>query len=209
MWWSSDSCINDFTNRIGWGDFHICTVIFWEHDSWMYLSSNDCNRTAPTREFLEETSQLLAARWSRGTNVAYQSAWKWWISWYDEREVHPFSCTVKYFLEFLTSLYKEGLQYRTTNTIRSAVSSTHAHIKGAPIGKHLLVSRLFIYLFIYLFIKTLQHKCWRSVGHQVLQPAKDGKRDLQSTPTLAKIHGHMRRWYGCGNTSNLWVRMIH
>ena len=27
----------------------------------------------------------------------------------------------------------------------------------------------------YLFIKTLQHKCWRSVGHQVLQPTKDVK----------------------------------
>ena len=26
---------------------------------------------------------------------------------------------------------------------------------------------------VYLFIYTLQHKCWRSVGHQVLQPAKD------------------------------------
>ena len=27
--------------------------------------------------------------------------------------------------------------------------------------------------FIYLFIKALLHKCWRSVGHQVLQPDKD------------------------------------
>ena len=34
---------------------------------------------------------------------------------------------------------------------------------------------IYIFLFIYLFIKALQHKCWRSVGHQVLQPAKDGK----------------------------------
>jgi len=50
---------------------------------------------------------------------------------------------VKYFLEFLTSLYKEGLQYRTINTIRSAVSTTHDHIEGVPIGKHPLVSRLF------------------------------------------------------------------
>ena len=28
-------------------------------------------------------------------------------------------------------------------------------------------------LFILLFIKALQHKSWRSVGHQVLQPAQD------------------------------------
>ena len=31
-----------------------------------------------------------------------------------------------------------------------------------------------IYIF-FLFIKALQHKCWRSVGRQVLQPAKDVK----------------------------------
>ena len=28
--------------------------------------------------------------------------------------------------------------------------------------------------YFYLFIMALQHKCWRSVGHQVLQPAKHG-----------------------------------
>ena len=38
-------------------------------------------------------------------------------------------------------------------------------IKRVPIEQ-------FIYL-IYLFVKVLPHKCWRSVGHQVLQPAKD------------------------------------
>ena len=27
----------------------------------------------------------------------------------------------------------------------------------------------------FLFIKASQHKCWRSVGHQALQPAKDVK----------------------------------
>ena len=36
-------------------------------------------------------------------------------------------------------------------------------------------SQLHNYFYFYLFIKALQHKCWRSVGHQVLQPAKDGK----------------------------------
>ena len=32
---------------------------------------------------------------------------------------------------------------------------------------------LIIFILFYLFINALQHKCWRSVGHQVLQPAKD------------------------------------
>jgi len=34
------------------------------------------------------------------------------------------------------------MQYRSINTIRSAVSMTHDHIEGTPIGQHPLVSRL-------------------------------------------------------------------
>jgi len=30
-----------------------------------------------------------------------------------------------------------------------------------------------VIFYLFLFIKASQHKCWRSVGHQVLQPAKD------------------------------------
>ena len=56
-----------------------------------------------------------------------------------------------------------------------------SQISEAHLFTHIILSNqfnstyisLFIYVFIYLFIKALQHKCWRSVGHQVLQPAKD------------------------------------
>jgi len=44
-----------------------------------------------------------------------------------------------------------------------------------PVDFHLLLLHRMFFLFIYLFIKALQHKCWRPVGHQVLQPAKDVK----------------------------------
>ena len=87
-------------------------------------------------------SQLLAAGWSRGTNTTYESAWKRWDSWCSERKIDPISCAIQPFLEFLTSLFKEGLQYRTINTIRSAISMTHKHIEGTPLGQHPLVSRL-------------------------------------------------------------------
>jgi len=30
-----------------------------------------------------------------------------------------------------------------------------------------------MHIYMFYFIKALQHKCWRSVGHQVLQPAKN------------------------------------
>ena len=90
----------------------------------------------------EETSQLLAAGWSRGTNTAYQSAWKRWNSWCAEQQVDPLTCPIQPFLDFLTGLYKEGLQYCSINAIRSAISMTHDHIEGIPIRKHPLVSRL-------------------------------------------------------------------
>jgi len=51
------------------------------------------------------------------------------------------------FLEFLTSLFNEGLQYRTINIIRSAVSTTasmtHNYTEGILIGKHPLISKFF------------------------------------------------------------------
>ena len=89
-----------------------------------------------------ETSQLLAAGWSKGTNATYQSAWKRWDSWCSERQIDPVSCPIQPFLEFLTSLFQEGMQYHSVNTIRSAVSMTHEHIEGIPVGKHPMISQL-------------------------------------------------------------------
>lgn len=59
------------------------------------------------------------------------------------RQVDPISCSVYPFLDFLASLFTTGrLQYRSINTIRSAVSMTHVHIEGVPMGQHPLVSRM-------------------------------------------------------------------
>ena len=51
-------------------------------------------------------------------------------------------------------------------------------MEGTIISSSNTINDLGIYIdsnLIFHFIKALQHKCWRSVGHQVLQPAKDGK----------------------------------
>ena len=44
-------------------------------------------------------------------------------------------------IEFLTKLHNDGLQYRTINTYRSAISKNHDLIEGVPVGKHSLVVR--------------------------------------------------------------------
>ena len=90
-----------------------------------------------------EAAQLLLSGWSKGTNTAYQSGWRKWVSWCMSREVDPISCPVHPFLDFLAGLFSEGLQYRSINTIRSAVSMTHKQVNGVPLGQHPLVSRLF------------------------------------------------------------------
>ena len=87
-------------------------------------------------------SRLILAGWSKATNTAYQSSWERWNRWCVKREIDPFSCNVSDFLDFLAGLYQEGLEHRTINSIRSAVSMTHCHVEGVPIGQHPLVSRL-------------------------------------------------------------------
>jgi len=59
----------------------------------------------------EVASKLLAAGWSKGTNSTYQSAWKRCASWCHEWQVNPISCSVQFFIEFLTALFKKGMQY--------------------------------------------------------------------------------------------------
>ena len=54
----------------------------------------------------------------------------------------PFSTDVQFFLDLLAELFEQELQYRSINTIRSAVLMTHNKIEGVLIGQHPLVSRL-------------------------------------------------------------------
>ena len=49
---------------------------------------------------------------------------------------------MKFFLDFLAEMFEKGLQHRSINTIRSAVSMTHDQVEGSPIGQYPLVNRL-------------------------------------------------------------------
>lgn len=91
----------------------------------------------------EDTSELLLSGWSWGTNTTYNAGWGHWSHWCDTRKVDPISCGVQPFLEFITSLFTEGLEYSSINVIWSAISTTHEQIEGTPIGQHPLVKQLF------------------------------------------------------------------
>ena len=64
---------------------------------------------------------------------------EWLVQWVTNRSHCMLYPTL---LEFLTSLFKENLHYRTINMIQSAISVTHNHIEGIPMGQHPLVLRL-------------------------------------------------------------------
>ena len=93
------------------------------------------------RGISERVSKILLSSWRSSTEKHYQSAWKSFHSWCFEKSEDPISCPVNIVLEFLTDLFDKGLQYRTINTYRSAISMTHLPLDGSLIGSYPLVSR--------------------------------------------------------------------
>ena len=93
------------------------------------------------RGISERVSKISRSSWRSRTEKHYQSAWKSFDSWCFGKSEDPISCPVNIVLEFLTDLFDKGLQYRTINTYRSAISMTHLPLDGSLIGSHPLVSR--------------------------------------------------------------------
>ena len=58
------------------------------------------------------------------------------------RKLNPLSATLDNILSFLADCYKEGLQYRSINVLRSALSSIHPKIDNHCIGQHPYVINL-------------------------------------------------------------------
>ena len=92
--------------------------------------------------FSQRVAELVIESWRGNTNAAYNSAWRKWHSWCCRRSINPVSATVASIVEFLTDQFDLGLQYRTINTMRSSISTTHPGIEGTAVGSHPLVSRL-------------------------------------------------------------------
>ena len=76
------------------------------------------------------------------TNKSYNSLFGKWYSWCIERSFNPFSEPVTNVVNFLAYLFKEGYQYSSINSYRSAISSVHEKVEGYNVGQHPLVTRL-------------------------------------------------------------------
>ena len=100
------------------------------------------NRHFEKRGFSEEAQSLLTASWRKGTQRDYTSKYAKFCSWCDSKQINPFAATLSHAIEFLTYLFKEGLQYRTIAGYRSMLSAVLEPVEGVSIGQHPLICRL-------------------------------------------------------------------
>ena len=98
-------------------------------------------RSCSSQGFSERVTEVIRRSWRTSTESAYNSAWRQWVGWCMERETDPLSAPVSEVLEFLYERFEAGRQYRTINTLRSAISMTHDEVDGVRIGQHPMVSR--------------------------------------------------------------------
>ena len=90
----------------------------------------------------EGASRLLESSWRSKTKSTYESLFKSWNNWCQERGRDPIRGPVADILNFLAELFEQGFQYRSLNAYRSAISSVHEKIDGIEVGKHPIVSRM-------------------------------------------------------------------
>ena len=87
-------------------------------------------------------STLLLASWRQKKTKSYDSLFGKWLGWCNERGSDPISGNIYEVVNFLADLFKQGYQYRSLNSYRSAISSVHEKVDGYEVGKHPLVTRL-------------------------------------------------------------------
>ena len=61
--------------------------------------------------------------------------------------VNAFRCTLVSILDYLTSLFEEGLEYNTIGVNRSPMSAYHEKVDDIPMGQHSLVTSLIAGMF--------------------------------------------------------------
>ena len=90
----------------------------------------------------EEGTELLVASWRQKSSRSYDSLFRKWVDWCNERDSDPISGPISTVVNILAHLFKEGYQYRSLNAYRSAISSVHERVDGYEVGQHPLISRV-------------------------------------------------------------------
>ena len=100
------------------------------------------NRNFKAEGFSESVTNLLGASWRKGTRQDYIAKFQKFSSWCSEKQIDPYSATLKQISDFLASLFDSGLQYRTISGYRSMLSAVLKPIENHLVGQHPYITRL-------------------------------------------------------------------
>ncbi|XP_040066984.1 uncharacterized protein LOC120840475 [Ixodes scapularis] len=150
----------------------------------------------------EQATHLIEASWRRGTQLTYTSCWRRWERWCHSRTVDPFSPTLAQVLNFLASLFKEGLAYRTIGCYRSALSQILQNYDGRPLGEHPAVVRLMKGVFNSNPPKPRYPTTWKVETVTTLLQSWGPNKDL-SLKTLSSKLAMLLALASAGRTSDL------
>jgi hypothetical protein len=88
----------------------------------MNLAVSDIGKLLQDYGLSEDTTDIPISSWRPSTRQQYWTYFKKWLLFCSQRKVDPFKATEIEVLNFLTHLYKYGLDYSTLNTTRCMVS---------------------------------------------------------------------------------------
>lgn len=94
------------------------------------------------QDLTPSATSLIQSSWRRGTEVNYGTYWRRWARWTREHSIQKLDPSIADVLNFLASMFDQGLSWNSIGGARSALSSTLAPIDGFKIGDHPAVSRL-------------------------------------------------------------------
>ena len=88
-----------------------------------------------------KTANIMLCSWRQGTKKQYKVFVKRWFQYCGERKISEIQISIATVLDFLTSLFENGLGYSSINTARSALSALGTMFDNVLVGAHLLVIR--------------------------------------------------------------------
>ena len=91
----------------------------------------------------QKTAELMLKSRAPGTTKNYETSWKIFVSWCQQRNLDPIRCSIASVTDFLTERFQEDkLQYKTMNNYRSAISTFHQKIDNYKVGQHPVITQL-------------------------------------------------------------------
>ena len=98
-------------------------------------------KTLNTKNLSSSAKEIIMASWRPGTGKYYHSYLGRWEKFCAQKAIVVEDASVENGIDFLASLYEDGLGYSAINTARSALSSVLTSPGNVTFGNHPLVSR--------------------------------------------------------------------